>query len=42
MRMLKIKWSEKVANKEVTEWIGEKRILLNIVLVEKPIGLKKV
>jgi len=39
MRMEKIKWSEKVTNEKVLEPIGEKRTLLNNILLEKSIGL---
>ena len=35
MRMEKMKWSEKVANEEVLDRIGEKRALLNYVLHRK-------
>jgi hypothetical protein len=38
-RMEKIKWPEKVTNEQVIEHIGEKRTLLNNIIVEKSIGL---
>jgi hypothetical protein len=34
-RMEKIKWSEEVANEEVLERLGEKRMLLNNILHRK-------
>jgi hypothetical protein len=34
-RMEKIKWSEKVTNVEVLEYIGEKKTLLNNILCRK-------
>ena len=36
--MEKIKWSEKVTNAQVFDHIGEKRTLIKISFVEKPIG----
>ena len=38
-KMQKIKWSDKVTNKEFFEHIGEKRTFLNNILRRKPIGL---
>ena len=39
--MEKIKWPEKVTNKQVLGHLGEKRTLLNNILYsEKPIGLE--
>jgi hypothetical protein len=37
--MEKIIWPEKVTNEEFLEHIGEKRTLLNNILLEKPIVL---
>ena len=39
--MKKIKWSEKVTNEYILERIGEKRTILNniLLIVEKEIGL---
>jgi hypothetical protein len=40
-RMEKIKWSEKVTNEQFLDRIGEKRTLLKISYVGKPIGSVK-
>ena len=38
-RMEKIKWSEIVTNEQVLDRTGEKRSLLNNIILEKPVGL---
>ena len=38
-RMEKIKWPERVTNEQVFERAGEKKTLLNNIVLEKPFGL---